>query len=303
MKKYRKLKGSSMLLTKFQQVDVFTNRPFKGNPVAVVLDASLLSSEEMLQIANWTNLSETTFVLPPQDKQAHYRVRIFTPGGELPFAGHPTIGTAHALLEAGIIKTVDGIIVQECGVGRVNLTVSQLPEGGQIIAFELPTPTIQPLSEEQVEEIQLILGCELDRSMTPALVDVGARWIVAQTDDAQSVLNARPNYEQLAVHNGSMEVTGVCLFGHYPAKTGIEIEVRSFAPACGVNEDPVCGSGNGSIAAFIRHNNVILPSDGKIVATQGRVLGRDGKLNIFIKNDQILVGGQAVTCISGTMAY
>lgn len=292
-----------MLLTKFQQVDVFTNRPFKGNPVAVVLDASLLSSEEMLQIANWTNLSETTFVLPPQDKQAHYRVRIFTPGGELPFAGHPTIGTAHALLEAGIIKTVDGIIVQECGVGRVNLTVSQLPEGGQIIAFELPTPTIQPLSEEQVEEIQLILGCELDRSMTPALVDVGARWIVAQTDDAQSVLNARPNYEQLAVHNGSMEVTGVCLFGHYPAKTGIEIEVRSFAPACGVNEDPVCGSGNGSIAAFIRHNNVILPSDGKIVATQGRVLGRDGKLNIFIKNDQILVGGQAVTCISGTMAY
>lgn len=285
----------------FKQVDVFTNRPFKGNPVAVVLDASHLNGEEMQQIANWTNLSETTFVLPAQDDQAHYRVRIFTPGSELPFAGHPTIGTAHALLEAGIITATDGVVIQECEAGLIKLTITPQPEGGQSIAFELPAPAIQTLSPEQTDKLEHILGCELDRTLTPALVDVGARWVVARVADAETVLNTRPDYAHLAEHDASLKVTGVCLFGQYPAETEMKIEVRSFAPACGVNEDPVCGSGNGSVAAFLRHYGVELPADGQIVSTQGQILGRDGRLNLTIEKEKILVGGQAVTCISGTI--
>lgn len=290
-----------MPVVDFKQVDVFTNRPFKGNPVAVVLDASHLSGEEMQQIANWTNLSETTFVLPPQNEQAQYRVRIFTPGSELPFAGHPTIGTAHALLEAGVITATDGRVIQECGAGLIKLTVTPQPEGGQTIAFELPAPAIQPLSAEQTDRLEKILGCSLDHELTPALVDVGARWVVARAADARAVLNTRPDYGQLAVHDTSLKVTGVCLFGHYPAEADMKIEVRSFAPACGVSEDPVCGSGNGSVAAFLRHHNVTLPADGQVISTQGQVLGRDGRLNLTIGEDKILVGGQAVTCISGTI--
>lgn len=285
----------------FKQVDVFTTRPFKGNPVAVVLDASHLNGEEMQQIANWTNLSETTFVLPPQDEQAHYRVRIFTPGSELPFAGHPTIGTAHALLEAGVITATDGKVIQECDAGLIKLTITQLSEGGQSIAFELPAPALQPLSPEQTDKLEQILGCELDRTLMPALVDVGARWVVARGADAQAVLNTRPDYAQLAEHDAHLKVTGVCLFGQYPTEKEMKIEVRSFAPACGVNEDPVCGSGNGSVAAFLRHYSVDIPADGQIVSTQGQMLGRNGRLNLTIEKDKILVGGQAVTCISGTI--
>ena len=292
-----------MLSADFKQVDVFTNRPFRGNPVAVVLNASHLRGEEMQQIANWTNLSETTFVLPPLDSKADYQVRIFTPGSELPFAGHPTIGTAHALLEAGMIKARNGRIVQECGAGLISLSVTVLPEGGESIAFELPEPAIHPLSEEQTDRLERILGCHLDRTLSPALVDVGARWIVARASDTRSVLGTHPDYAQLAEHDAGMRVTGVCLFGEYEAEEGMHIEVRSFAPSCGVSEDPVCGSGNGSVAAFLRHHQVPLPIDGQIVSTQGRRLGRDGRLNLTVESGRILVGGQAVTCISGTIAF
>ncbi|MEK0239318.1 PhzF family phenazine biosynthesis protein [Klebsiella variicola] len=292
-----------MPVADFRQVDVFTDRPFKGNPVAVVLDATILSGEEMQQIANWTNLSETTFVLPPKNSKAHYRVRIFTPGSELPFAGHPTIGTAHALLEAGIIHATDGVIVQECDAGLVRLRVTPLAEGGQTIAFELPAPAITPLTTEQVDRLEQILGCTLDHSLTPALVDVGARWIVASAADAKAVLDTRPDYDQLSIHDSEMRVTGVCLFGQHATETGMKIEVRSFAPACGVNEDPVCGSGNGSVAVFLRHHQVELPADGQVTSTQGQMLGRDGKLDLAIEKDRILVGGQAVTCISGTITF
>lgn len=285
----------------FRQVDVFTTIPFKGNPVAVVMDARGLTADEMQAIAHWTNLSETTFVLPAEHEQADYRVRIFTPGGELPFAGHPTIGTAFALLEAGNIKASAGRIVQECGAGLIELHVSDTGHGQPVISFELPKPVLTPLDEAQVSRLETLLNCSLNRKLTPSLVDVGARWIVAYAGSAQAVLNSRPDYAGLREHDREMNVTGTCIYGEYFAESGNEIEVRSFAPAYGVNEDPVCGSGNGSVAAFMRRHNVSLPEDGLVFSSQGRVLNRDGKIQLTIADRKILVGGCAVICIRGSI--
>jgi len=287
----------------FRQVDVFTAVPFKGNPVAVIMDAHELSAVQMQEIARWTNLSETTFVLPPENEQADYKVRIFTPGSELPFAGHPTIGTAWALIESGIVNARDGIVVQECAAGLINLTIAEDAAGFVSVAFDLPEPDITALTEVQVDRLEALLGCTLDRSLTPSLVDVGARWIVAHVKDAAAVLRTTPDYEKLGEHDAAMGVTGICIYGEYTDEAGLNIEVRSFAPACGVNEDPVCGSGNGSVAAFMRHHGVRLPENGLILSSQGQVIGRAGKLQLHIDGDNIRVGGHAVTCIKGTFNY
>lgn len=159
----------------FKQVDVFTAVPFRGNPVAVVLHADGMTDEQMQQIANWTNLSETTFVISKTNPLADYRVRIFTPGSELPFAGHPTIGTAHALLEAGLVKATDGALVQECGAGLVRLELTTDEDGHREIAFELPEATFSPLSDAEVDELEAILGTVVVRTFRPCLIDVGAR--------------------------------------------------------------------------------------------------------------------------------
>ncbi|WP_387491772.1 PhzF family phenazine biosynthesis protein [Photorhabdus sp. RM96S] len=290
-----------MSLVPFKQVDVFTHRPFKGNPVAVVMDAKGLTPIQMQAIANWTNLSETTFVLPVENPLADYRVRIFTPGSELPFAGHPTIGTAHALLEAGLIQAREGRIVQECGAGLITLNITEMESGQQSITFELPEPAITLLSAEQIDRLESILSCPLDRALTPALIDVGARWIVAHTTGAEAVLAAEPDYAKLCEHDTQINVTGVCLYGAYCEGVEADIEVRSFAPSCGVNEDPVCGSGNGSVAAFMRHHKVAMIDDKIVHSSQGKKLGRQGSVWLSHSDGKIFVGGGAVTCINGTI--
>ncbi len=178
----------------FKQVDVFSSVPFQGNPVAVVLEARTLSTSQMQQIANWTNLSETAFVLPPTIQNADYQARIFTPTAEVPFAGHPTIGTAHALIEAGVINArSEDVLVQQCAAGLVRLQVSYDGAGRRWIAFDMPTPKLSPLSAAEVEEIEAALGVALvkDRS-SPMLVDVGIKWVVGEGADATAVLSATP---------------------------------------------------------------------------------------------------------------
>lgn len=287
----------------FKQVDVFTKKPFKGNPVAVVMDAQQLSSKQMQAIARWTNLSETTFVLPAKNSAADYQVRIFTPESELPFAGHPTIGTAYALLESELITVNNGTIIQECGSGLINLIVSGSKTNEIMISFELPPPTITSLSKTAIEELENALRCRLNTQLTPVIVDVGARWIVANIASVQELIDTEPDFSRLYNHNLGLNVTGVCLYGNYEIQERMNIEVRSFAPACGVNEDPVCGSGNGSVAAFMRHYNVTLPLDRKVMSFQGKVLERDGRIQLSIENNRILVSGNAVTCISGEIIY
>ncbi|WP_017387980.1 PhzF family phenazine biosynthesis protein [Acinetobacter calcoaceticus] len=287
-----------MSVVAFKQVDVFTSQAFKGNPVAVIMDASTLTSEQMQAIANWTNLSETTFVLPATDSQADYQVRIFTPQNELPFAGHPTIGTAHALLEAGLITAKEGKLVQQCGAGLVALTVSELNH----ISFELPQPKITPLDTTQTQKLAEILKCQIDTQWNAALVDVGARWVVLQAVNAEAVLAAQPDFAALKQHDLEMKVGGATVYGFYENNDEQKhIEVRSFAPSIGINEDPVCGSGNGSVASFIRYHGILPAQNDQVMSSQGRVLGRDGQLQLNLYQDKILVGGSAVTCIDGTI--
>jgi PhzF family phenazine biosynthesis protein len=288
---------------RFKQVDVFTNLPFFGNPVAVVLDADGMSTEQMQQVANWTNLSETTFVVAVTEPGADYHVRIFTPRAELPFAGHPTIGTAHALLEAGLIEATDGALVQQCRAGLVKLEVTQDQHGVQWIAFALPEPAMMPLDAAEADALEQVLGVPLERQFPPCLVDVGPRWVVAQLRSAREVLAARPDLVRMKEHDLHAKYTGVVIFGEHDAGgPAAKIEIRAFAPAHGIEEDPVCGSGTGCVGAFIRHSGQIPRFGGEFLATQGAALGRAGVLKLALSEQTIQVGGNAVTCVDGTIA-
>ena len=242
---------------RFVTLDVFTAEPLAGNPLAVVLDAEDLDTEALQAVAAWTNLSEPTFVLPAERPEADYRLRIFTPRSELPFAGHPTLGSAHAALEASRVVPRDGRLVQECGVGLVQLRADG--EGAhRELSFSLPAATLTPLDGSDVEELEAILGAGINREAHPAMVNVGPVWIVACVSSVERLLSLKPDFARSAAFESRVGVTGVTLFA---AKNGTEadIEVRSFASSQGVNEDPVCGSGNGSVAVF-RHAHRLLPS-------------------------------------------
>lgn len=286
----------------YKVVDVFASRPLAGNPVAVVFDADGLEAEAMQAIARWTNLSETTFVLPPTTPEADYRLRIFTPRSELDFAGHPTLGSAHAILEAGrATLRQGGRLVQQCNIGLVDVTMEDAADGRQL-TFALPSSRIEPLPAADVVELELILGCKLNHEAAPAIVNVGAIWVVLPMTDAAAVLDLQPDFARLAAFERRLGVTGLTVFGRYP-QGDVAIEVRAFAPSCGVEEDPVCGSGNASVAAF-QWERGLLPAGGvTYVAAQGRCVGRDGRVKVQVGVDgQVRVGGSCVTCVDGLLA-
>jgi len=286
----------------YKVVDVFTTRPLAGNPVAVVFDADGLDTEAMQAIAGWTNLSETTFVLKPTTPAADYRLRIFTPRSELPFAGHPTLGSAHAILEAGRATPRNGgRLVQQCNIGLVDVMIEDGVDGRQL-AFALPSAHIEPVSASDVAELELILGCKPNREAAPAIVNVGPIWVVLSVTDAAAVLNLRPDFARLAAFERRLGITGLTVFGRYP-QGDVAMEVRTFAPSCGVEEDPVCGSGNASVAAF-QWERGLLPAGGvTYVAAQGRCVGRDGHVKVQVGADgQVRVGGSCITCVDGLLA-
>lgn len=284
----------------YEVVDVFTSRPLLGNPVAVVLDAEGLSAKEMQAIAGWTNLSETTFVLPPTTTKADYRLRIFTPRSELAFAGHPTLGSAHALLEAGrATPRHDGRLIQECDIGLVALTVED-EHGERQLSFDLPTAKVTSLQAEALAELETILQRKVDTHAAPAIVNVGAIWVIVRMPDAASVLNLRPDLARLAEFERRLGVTGLTVFGAHEHGDAA-IEVRTFAPSCGVEEDPVCGSGNGSVAVFHWVRGLLPPAGGDYMAAQGQCVGRDGRIKIRVdENGRVRVGGSCVTCVEGS---
>lgn len=278
----------------FQQVDVFTAVPFKGNPVAVVLDGNGLSKERMQAIANWTNLSETTFVCQPTDPRADYRLRIFTPRNELLFAGHPTIGSAYAVLRNGLKPKTEGRLVQECGKGLVSIDID-----GDRLFLTLPKPALRDIPAGELAEVAKALGVPMQSVRASATVDVGVAWMTLQLSDAEEVRCLRPDMARIAALTPP-GVSGVTVFGLAPAGTRPQIEVRSFAPIEGVPEDPVCGSGNGCVAALVRQFRLI--EEPVYVASQGRCVGRDGRVEVRFRDDgTILLGGHAVTCIQGTL--
>lgn len=268
----------------FKQVDVFTSEPYRGNPVAVVLDGSDLDDAELLRFANWTNLSETTFVLPPEDASADYRVRIFTPVLELPFAGHPTLGTCHAWLEAGGAPKQDGVIVQECDAGLV--PVRRTDAG---LAFAAP-PLIRsgPVDDADVERVVRMLRIDRSEIVDIAWADNGPGWVAVLLADADAVLAIQPDASDLDVG----------LVGPHPAGAETAFELRAFFPKDGVSvEDPVTGSLNASVAQWLLESG---RASAPYVASQGTALGRAGRVHVSQDADgAIWVGGGTVTCIDG----
>ncbi|MGP1282697.1 MAG: PhzF family phenazine biosynthesis protein [Parasphingopyxis sp.] len=278
----------------FKQVDVFTAVPLLGNPVAVVLDADGMDTAAMQRFAAWTNLSETTFVLPPSADGADYRVRIFTPRSEMPFAGHPTIGTAHAVLEAGIAEAREGRLVQQCKVGLVDLAVAGdwRREG---LSFRLPPHHVEPAPEP--EDLRAIIGAAAALRGPPMAVNVGPTWMIAELAEAEAVERLQPDLQRLAAYSLRHARAGLTVFAVRPDGEAV---VRSFAPADLTMEDPVCGSGNGAVAAYRFEDGQIAAGD-SYRASQGRQVGRDGRVAIRVDEHGIHVGGVAVTCIEGTL--
>lgn len=278
----------------FSQVDVFTSVPFKGNPVAVVLDAGGIDDETMQAIARWTNLSETTFVLPAGNSAADYRCRIFTPRAELPFAGHPTLGTAHALLEAGLATPRQGKLVQQCVAGLIEIAVPG-DWRGDGLSLTMPPHRLEPVMDPA--GLARALGISGADGWRPQAVNVGPTWIVAELADGAAVAALSPDMPALAAWYRPLRATGVTVFG----REGDGLIVRSFAPADGIDEDPVCGSGNGAAAAFRLEAGQIGPGDAYI-ARQGMNVGRDGSVRISVSDGgRISIGGRCVACIRGTI--
>jgi PhzF family phenazine biosynthesis protein len=284
-----------MSTLRFKQVDVFTRVPFRGNPVAVVLGAERLDAAQMQRIAGWTNLSETTFVLPPDGPDADYRLRIFTPRAELPFAGHPTLGSAHAVLEAGFAAPRDGRLRQACGAGTIELRLE-----GERLWLEAPPARLSALDGGRAEALGRVLGAKAVGA--PRVVDVGPVWLVAELESAEAVAGLAPDMDALARFTNSAGTTGVTVFG--ASSDGVSaLHVRSFAPAHGIPEDPVCGSGNISVAAFIARTGRLGRYGASYSARQGMQLGRAGEVSIRIGEGgtAIELGGHAVTCVEGLL--
>lgn len=274
---------------RFAQVDVFTRVPLLGNPLAVVVDGDGLSDAEMSRFANWTNLSETTFLLPPTADGADYRVRIFTTTGELPFAGHPTLGSCRAWLDHGGVPASPGRVVQECGIGLVEIR-SDRPR----LAFAAP-PLLRsgPVDPDLVSEIERAIGTEI---VDAAWADNGPGWVAVEVADDEVVRALQPDLSALP----DLKLGVV---GGVPDRptTGedFDVEVRTFFPGTrGHDEDPVTGSLNASVAVWLMGRD---PSLHGYVARQGSALGREGRVHLDRDADTIWVGGDTVTPITGTV--
>jgi PhzF family phenazine biosynthesis protein len=282
---------------RFKQVDVFTSVPFKGNPLAVVFDADGLDTAQMQAIARWTNLSETSFLLAPTDPRADYRVRIFTTHGELPFAGHPTLGTAHALLESGRRPKTPGRLVQECGAGLVSL--AELAEGGW--AFAAPPARVTPLPAAQYDALRAALRTDaIDFESAPCGVDNGAPWLVVRFASAEAVLALAPNLQAFATIAEGVGAHGLAAYGPHAEGGPATFEVRCLMTAgLGVGEDPVTGSANAAIALLLQQQN--RRPGAHYTVRQGTAMGRDGRVAVdYDDAGQIWIGGHSVTVIDGT---
>jgi PhzF family phenazine biosynthesis protein len=272
---------------RFTQLDVFTDTPLQGNPLAVVHDAQGLSDEQMQAFARWTNLSETTFLAPPTDAQADYRVYIFTPGRELPFAGHPTLGSCHAWLEAGGAARDAVEVVQQCGVGLVRIR-----RDGARLAFAAP-PLIRSGAIDEATLAGIARSLRIPRAAIRASqwADNGPGWVAVLLGSRDEILALRPDFAALTP--AAIGVVAPCPAGH-----DAQFEVRAFIGDGGPNEDPVTGSLNASLAQWLIAAGL---APERYVAAQGAQLGRHGRVFIERVDGQVWVGGSSVSCIRGEL--
>jgi PhzF family phenazine biosynthesis protein len=298
----------------FRQVDVFTSRPFFGNPVAVIFDADDLSDEQMLQIANWTNLSETTFFQQPSPNSgADYLLRIFTPAGELPFAGHPTVGSAHAYIERGGARLDPEVIRQECGAGV--LALRSVGEGSESMIFaETPEARFVHDFSTSAEAISAALGAPILTETPPASFSNGPAWLFTQLASSDAIAALKPDMAAVARLSRDFSLTGIAPFalvsahpeeaaavskGHPEAPERPAVHIRAFAPAFGVFEDPVTGSANAALPSYLERFGLIDRTGREYVAMQGMELGRDGRVHVRTDGTRTQIGGQCVTVIEG----
>ncbi|MES2363688.1 MAG: PhzF family phenazine biosynthesis protein [Pseudomonadota bacterium] len=301
----------------FKQVDVFSATPYYGNPLAVVLDGRGLDTAAMQRFAHWTNLSETTFLLPPEDASADYKVRIFTPGGEMPFAGHPTLGSCHSWLQAGGKPKRRDIIVQECKVGLVN--IRREPGQTDRLAFAAPPLKRSSPSPVMLAQVAAALGLKATQITAAQLLDNGPLWLGLLLDHPETVLQLTPNHLELAKLNIKVGIASLYpkteappliaranreakAFGQAAtADTPVaaDMEVRAFAAPMGINEDPVTGSLNASLAQWLMAEGY---TPERYIASQGVCLGRAGL--VYLERDssgQVWAGGESVTCLDGSI--
>lgn len=277
-----------MTTYEFSQVDVFAPAPTTGNPVAVVHGADELTDTQMAAFSHWTNLSETTFLLEPTDPAADYRLRIFTPERELPFAGHPTLGSAHAWLERGSAPRSANEVVQECGIGLVTLR-----RDGDALAFRAPELLRSgPVDESTLAQAIDALGLDAGQVVDSNWIDNGPGWLGIRLRSAEEVLALRPD----AAMMGSLDI-GV--IGEHPAGGPADFEVRAFAPGMSVVEDPVTGSLNAGFAVWLIGEGSVPTA---YTVRQGTVLGRQGDVRVESREDGIWVGGTSRTLISGSLS-
>jgi PhzF family phenazine biosynthesis protein len=285
----------------FMQLDVFADQPGRGNPLGVVFGADDLDTAAMQALAAWLNLSETTFVLPATQPGADYRLRIFTPRQELPFAGHPSVGTAHAVIERGIAtpKATNGLgaLVQECAAGLLPLRLAGSGEA-RVIHVRAPRGVEREADADAV--LASLLGAPRGE-VRPALIDNGPRWWCIELADEATVRGLAPDLEAMAAANRADGSVGVAVFARCSGPD-YALVVRAFVPADGIPEDPVTGSANAAIAAWL-HANHALPS-ARFRSSQGREVGRDGVVEIEVDAEgEVWIGGLTQTVIEGTLAW
>jgi PhzF family phenazine biosynthesis protein len=293
---------------RYTQVDVFTARAGYGNPVAVVLDGDGLDDAAMQRFAAWTNLSETTFVLRPSAPDADFRLRIFTPRQELPFAGHPTVGTTHAVLQARADLAGRATLTLECAAGLLPVRVEGEGCARRIFVqsprarFEEPLPML-------VDGFALALGSVPKADPAPRLIDTGPRWLVGELADAAAVRALRPDFARIAALTRQCgDAVGIAVFGREARREHADdaaIVVRAFCPVDGIPEDPVTGSANAAIAALLHATGALDGIGHHYRASQGREVGRDGRVDMEIDADSgiIRMGGQCTSCIVGQLDF
>ncbi|MBB5206644.1 PhzF family phenazine biosynthesis protein [Chiayiivirga flava] len=291
-----------MTLSRYQQLDVFAARTGGGNPLGVVVDGAGFDAATMQRIAAWTGLVETTFLLPPTVPDASYRVRIFTPQREIPFAGHPSIGSAHAALDAGLAAPRGGRLVQECGAGLLPVLV----EGdgpARRLSVQAPTATIVHDGETAAAELGALLDGLACGALGVALVEGGRRWWVAELADAAALRAWQPPHAAILALARRSDSLGLCVFAREP-DAGHDLAVRAFPAGVGIVEDPASGAANGLIAAFIAQREPHGPLARGYRVSQGREIGHDARIDVRIDSTgAVWVGGRTNTMVTGTLDW
>jgi len=288
--------------SRYLQLDVFSARTGGGNQLGVVVDAAGWSDAAMQSFAAWTDLVETTFVLPPETPDASYRLRIFTPTREIPFAGHPTIGSAHAVLDCGVAKPTHGRLVQACGAGLLPIRIEG--EGDARILF-LQSPAARVLREDPHDEplLDAALAGATRGALPPAFVEGGRRWWIAEFADEAGLRAWKPDHEAIGKLAAATDSLGVCAFARSSGRQDYDVVVRALPAGVGIVEDPASGAANGLIAAWIAHAepNGALARGYRV--SQGREIGHDAAIVIRIEDDRIWVGGRTRTIVRGNVDW